>query len=113
MDQHAEIKDRCDDLDTRLEQMCDDIRKVRVHYKLIDQCYDIDRQVGEIYEWYDDRKEMLRQYECERKIALEKLKDLDAKSKVLNNAIQNVKSQAFSHDQRAVSYSQLHGNPHL
>ena len=113
MENHAEIKDKCDDLDTRIEQMCNDIQQVRVNYKLIDQCYDIDRQVKEIYEWYDYRKELLRQYECERKIALEKLKLLDAKSKVLNNTVQNIKSQAFSRDQRAVSYSQLHDIRHL
>ena len=55
MENHAEIKDKCDDLDTRIEQMCNDIQQVRVNYKLIDQCYDIDRQVREIFEWYDYR----------------------------------------------------------
>ena len=113
MEHHAEIKDRCDDLDTRIEHMCNDIQQVRVNYKLIDQCYDIDRQVREIYDWYDYRKELLKQYECERKIALEKLKALDAKSKVLNNTIQNIKSQASFRDRHAVSYSQLHDNLHL
>ena len=95
------------------ESMCNDIQQVRVNYKLIDQCYDIDRQVREIYDWYDYRKELLKQYECERKIALEKLKALDAKSKVLNNTIQNIKSQASFRDRHAVSYSQLHDNLHL
>lgn len=113
MEHHAEIKDRCDDLDTRIEDMCNDIQQVRVNYKLIDQCYDIDRQVREIYDWYDYRKELLKQYECERKIALEKLKALDAKSKVLNNTIQNIKSQASFRDRHAVSYSQLRDSPHL
>ena len=113
MEHHAEIKDRCDDLDTRIEDMCNDIQQVRVNYKLIDQCYDIDRQVREIYDWYDYRKELLKQYECERKIALEKLKALDAKSKVLNNTIQNIKSQVSFRDRHAVSYSQLHDNLHL
>jgi chromosome segregation ATPase len=113
MEHHAEIKDRCDDLDTRIEDMCNDIQKVRVNYKLIDQCYDIDRQVREIYDWYDYRKELLKQYECERKIALEKLKALDAKSKVLNNTIQNIKSQASFRDRHAVSYSQLRDSLHL
>ena len=113
MEHHAEIKDRCDDLDTRIEDMCNDIQQVRVNYKLIDQCYDIDRQVREIYDWYDYRKELLKQYECERKIALEKLKALYAKSKVLNNTIQNIKSQASFRDRHAVSYSQLHDNLHL
>ena len=113
MEQHAEIKDKCDDLDTRIEQMCNDIQQVRVNYKLIDQCYDIDRQVKEIYDWYDYRKELLRQYECERKIALEKLKLLDAKSKVLNNTVQNIKSQASFRDRHVVSYSQLRDSLHL
>jgi len=113
MEHHAEIKDRCDDLDTRIEDMCNDIQQVRVNYKLIDQCYDIDRQVREIYDWYDYRKELLKQYECERKIALEKLKALDAKSKVLNNTIQNIKSQASFRDRHAVSYSQLRDSLHL
>jgi len=113
MENHAEIKDLCDDLDVRIDHICNDIRQVPVYYELIDQCYDIDRQIKEVYEWYDTWKEFLKQYECERIIAHEKLKKLNERSKLLNNAIQNIKSQASSRDRRAVSYSQLHDNLHL
>ena len=112
MDSHAEIKDKCDEIDTRVDQICNDIRQVPLYYELIDQCYDIDQQVKEISEWYDISKEYLRQYECERKIANEKLKKLDERSKVLNNAVQNIKSQASFRDRRAVSYSQLRDIQH-
>ena len=113
MDRHAEIKDRCDDLDTRIDQICNDIQHVRVNYKLIDQCHVIDRQIREIYKWYDYMKDILKQYEYERKLATEKLDALDASSKLLNNTVQNIKSQASFRDRRVVSYSQLHDIPHL
>jgi len=113
MEHHAEIKDLCDDLDVRIDHICEDIRQIPINYKLIDQCYDIDQRIKDIYEWYESTKYMLKQYEYQRNLALEKLKLLDDESKSLNNVIQNIKSQAFSRDQRAVSYSQLHDIPHL
>ena len=55
-------------------------------------------------------KDVLKQYTQEKQIVEAKLEQLDTQTKSLNNEVQNLKLQEFSHDQHGGSYSQL---PHI
>jgi uncharacterized coiled-coil DUF342 family protein len=112
MDQHADIKDKCDDLDTRIELLCEDIRGVSTTYKIVDQCYKIDEQLSKIYEWYENTKEVINKYNQERERVILDLEKMDTELKVINNTIQNAKSQAFSRDRHGGSYSLLRDIQH-
>jgi hypothetical protein len=49
-------------------------------------------------------KKMLKRYLEEKIIVENKLKEMDTKTKFLNNIIQNLKLQEFSHGQHASEY---------
>ena len=51
MDNHAEIKDKCDGLDTRLEELAADIRDLPTNYKLISKYNNIDDALQKMYDW--------------------------------------------------------------
>jgi chromosome segregation ATPase len=107
MDNHAEIKDKCDGLDTRLEELAADIRELPTQYKLISKYNNIDDDLQKLYDWYHTMKDVLKQYTQEKQIVEAKLEQLDTQTKSLNNEVQNLKLQEFSHDQHGGSYSQL------
>jgi archaellum component FlaC len=107
MDNHAEIKDKCDGLDTRLEELAGDIRDLPTNYKLISKYNNIDDDLQKMYDWYHTMKDVLKQYTQEKQIVEAKLEQLDTQTKSLNNEVQNLKLQEFSHDQHGGSYSQL------
>ena len=107
MESHAEIKDKCDGLDTRLEELADDIRDLPTNYKLISKYNNIDEDLQKLYDWYRTMKDVLKQYTQEKQIVEAKLEQLDTQTKSLNNEVQNLKLQEFSHDQHGGSYSQL------
>ena len=107
MESHAEIKDKCDGLDTRLEELAVDIRDLPTNYKLISKYNNIDEDLQKLYDWYHTMKDVLKQYTQEKQIVEAKLEQLDTSTKSLNNEVQNLKLQEFSHDQHGGSYSQL------
>lgn len=104
MENHAEIKDKCDGLETRLDEIATDIRDLPFDYKLIEKYTDIDNDIHKLYEWYDGMKKMLKKYLEEKDIVENKLKELDTKTKFLNNTVQSLKLQEFSRDQHAYDY---------
>jgi len=112
MENHAEIKDKCDDLECRLEQLASDIRDLPFNYKITERYSHIDEELFNVYEWYEKHREMLKQYQEERVKYIETLKQLDTFTKNLNNEIQNTKSQAFFRARHGGSYSQLPGIQH-
>ena len=104
MESHAELKDKCDGLETRLNEIAADIRDLPFDYKLIEKYHDIDKDVQKLYEWYDGMKKVIKKYIDEKDIVENKLRELDTKTKFLNNHVQNLKLQKFSHDQHAYDY---------
>jgi septation ring formation regulator EzrA len=107
MENHAEIKDRCDALETRLDEIAADIRDLPFNYRIVDRYANIDEDVHEIYEWYETMKNMIQRYLGEKTAIERRLQELDMASKSLNNEVQNVKLQAFSRARHGGSYSQL------
>jgi uncharacterized coiled-coil DUF342 family protein len=101
MDNHAEIKDKCDGLETRLDEIAADIRDLPFDYKLVEKYHNIDEDINKLYEWYDSMKKILKQYSREKLIVEKKLQELDKKTKFLNNEVQSLKLQEFSRDQLA------------
>jgi chromosome segregation ATPase len=111
IEDHAEFKDACQDLETRIDEISDDLRKLPTDYKLIGQYSDIDKEINEVSEWYEaKRRELyifLEKYKLERKLMDVKISRIDTDLKHLNNDVQNLKLQVFSHDQHGGSYSRL------
>jgi chromosome segregation ATPase len=112
MESHAEIKDRCDGLETRLDEIAADIRDIPFNYRVVDIYSNIDEEIHQIYEWYDSMKVIIKRYLKEKDAIERRLQDLDAHSKSLNNLVQNLKLQVFSRDRHGGSYSQLPDNQH-
>ena len=104
MENHAEIKDKCDGLETRLDEIAADIRDLPFDYKLVEKYKSIDEDIQKLYEWYDGMKKMLKKYLEEKDLVENKLKELDTKTKFLNNVVQSLKLQEFSRDQHAYDY---------
>ena len=96
MESHAEIKDKCDGLETRLDEIAADIRDLPFDYRLVDRYTTIDEEMNEIQEWYEKSKEMIQRYLDERDTVENRLQQLDIHSKTLNNEVQNLKLQSFS-----------------
>ena len=112
MENHAEIKDNCDGLETRLDEIASDIRNLPFDYKLVDIYSNIDGELYDIYEWYDSAKDTIQRYLKEKEAIERRLKELDVHTKSLNNHVQNLKLQEFSRVRHGGSYSQLPSNQH-
>jgi len=113
MENHAEIKDKCDGLDSRMDEIAADIRDLPFDYKIVEKYSHIDEEIQQIYEWYEEKKSIISGYLKEKENIENKLKELEMHSKHLNNSVQNLKLQAFSHVRHGGSYSQLSCNQHL
>jgi chromosome segregation ATPase len=113
MDKHAEIKDKCDGLETRLDEIAFDIRDLQFDYKLVEKYTGIDEQLHEIQKWYEAMKDFIKRYTAEKSVIEKRLEDLDTKSKLLNNEVQNIRLQEFSRARHGGSYSQLQNIQHL
>jgi|SRR6056300_704320 predicted nuclease with TOPRIM domain len=105
MESHAEIKDKCDDLETRLDELAVDIRDLPFKYSLIEKYTAIDEEMYEIYKWYEEMRDVIKRYEQEKPVIEERLQKMLCDSKTLNNEVQNLKLQIFSHDQHEVGCS--------
>lgn len=104
MENHAEIKDKCDGLETRLDEIAADIRDLPFDYKLVEKYKSIDEDIQKLYEWYDGMKKVFKRYSEEKLLVDKKLQELGTKTKFLNNEVQNLKSREFSRDQHAYDY---------
>lgn len=109
---HAEIKDKCDGLETRLDEIAADIRDLPFNYKIVEVYSGIDDEMNDIYEWYDSTKVIIKRYLKEKEAIERRLVELDVHTKSLNNHVQRLKLQEFSHARHGGSYSQLHGIQH-
>ena len=112
MESHAEIKDKCDGLETRLDEIAADIRDLPFNYRMVDRYTTIDEEVHEVREWYENMKDMIQRYLSEKTAIEKRLRELDMASKSLNNEVQNLKLQEFSRTRHGGSYSQLPGTQH-
>ena len=106
MENHAEIKDLCNGIDTHLNEIANDIRDIPFNYKLVDQYSHIDEDLYQIYEWYEHNKIMIDTYIKEKVAVEEKIKEIDTATRHLNNMIQNTKSQPYI-TRHGGSFSQL------
>lgn len=106
---HAEIKDKCDDIQTKLDEIATDIREIPFSYKIVEQYTYIDQEVYEIYEWYERYKQVMIDFEnCmkERPVILERIQELDRKTRFLNHDVQNVKTDVAQLPRHGDSFSQ-------
>lgn len=101
MENHSEIKDACDGLETHLDEIAIDIRDLPFDYKIIEKYNSIDDDIQKLYKWYDGTKKILKRYLDEKVVVENKLKQLETKIKFLNNQVQNLKLQKFSRAQHA------------
>ena len=113
MENHAEIKDKCDGLETRLDEIAADIRDLPFDYKIVDKYTSIDDEMYQIYEWYEKEKDVIQRYMKEKAAIEKRIQELDKASKSLNNEVQNLKLREFSRVRHGGSYSQLPDNQHL
>ena len=113
METHAEIKDKCDDLEIRLDEIATDIRDLPFDYKLVEKYSHIDEEMHEIYDWYENMKSLISRYNQEKTVIEKRITKLQYDTKTLNNKVQNIKSQAFFRAQHGGSFSQLPCNQHL
>lgn len=107
---HAEVKDKCYDIQTKLDEIATDIREIPFYYKIVEQYTDIDQEVYEVYEWYERYKQAMIDYEnCmkERPAILERLQELDRKTRFLNHDVQNIKMGVKQLPRHGGSFSQL------
>jgi len=95
-----EFKDACQDLTTMSEEIAADLRDLPTDYKLAERCLEIDQEVYDMLEWYEQIKR-------ERRMMDARAKKVEAKLKKLNNDVQSLKLREFSHAQHGGSYSQL------
>jgi septation ring formation regulator EzrA len=111
MEDHAEVKDRCIGLETRLDEIASDIRNLPFNYKLVEKYSNIDENVQEIHDWYEKNKIILENYMEEKSIIDAKLRDLEKSTKFLNHETQNIKmSPSMSIKRHGGSCSQLLNN---
>lgn len=96
MEDHAEIKDKCLGLETKLDEIASDIRKLPFNYKLVEKYSTIDENVYEIYDWYEKNKIILENYMKEKLIIDEKLRELEKTTRFLNHETQNIKMKPTS-----------------
>ena len=117
INEHAEFKDACQELETRIEEIANDMQNFPTDYKLAEKYTKIDDEIYEVSEWYEDKKRELinfeKSYQYERRLMEAKVARLNEKLKKFNNVVQSLKLQEFSRAQHGGSYSQLPQNRHL
>ena len=104
MEVHAEFKDKCQDLESRSEQLVNELRQLSVDYKLAERYTILDQEVYDLQCWYDDKKREFEKYEREREVMEKKVKRLTKEFKMLNNDVQNFKLREFSRVQQRDGY---------
>jgi len=111
IDAHAEFKDTCQELETRIDEIAVDLRNLPTDYKLAEKYADIDREICEVSEWYDTKKREIinihERYWNERNAMEARVSKINDDIKKFNNQVQTLKLREFSHAQHGGSYSQL------
>jgi chromosome segregation ATPase len=111
IDVHAEFKDTCQELETRIDEIAVDLRNLPTDYKLAEKYADIDREICEVSEWYDTKKREIinihKRYWNERNVMEARVSKINDDLKKFNNQVQTLKLREFSHAQHGGSYSQL------
>jgi chromosome segregation ATPase len=111
IDAHAEFKDTCQELETRIDEIAVDLRDLPTDYKLAEKYADIDREICEVSEWYDTKKREIinihKRYWNERNAMEVRVSKIGDDIKKFNNQVQTLKLREFSHAQHGGSYSQL------
>ena len=95
-----EFKDKCQDLEVRLEEIAVDLQELPTDYKFAERYIEVDQEVYEMVKWYEKIKN-------EKKKMEERLRRVEYEIKLLNNDLQSLKSQESSRAQHGGSYSQL------
>ena len=95
-EQHAEFRDKYQELNTKIDEIAADLSTIKIEYKLAEQYTDIDQEIYELYLWYDEKKKMFEKYMRERLEQEEKIEKITKKIKVLNNDVQNARLREFS-----------------
>ena len=115
INEHAEFKDVCQELETRIEEIANDIQGFPTDYKLAEKYIKIDNEICEVSEWYQDKRRDLinfeKSYRYERRNMDAKVVRLNENLKKFNNVVQSLKLQEFSRGQHGGSYSRL--SPYL
>ena len=101
-----EFKDACLGLDVLSEEIVADLRDLPIDYKLAERYKEIDQEIYEILNWYENIKR-------ERKKMEERLKRVDRELRLLNNDVQTIKLREFSRVQHGELCSRPHQNRHL
>ena len=107
---HAEIKDACDGIELKLDEIATDIRGMPFNYKIVDKYATIDEEVQEIYEWYDKHKQLLTEYENyknEHSLVVQRIHDLEKRVRFLNHDVQNNKNNKVPITRHGGSFSRL------
>ena len=86
-----EFKDKCQELETRCDEIAADIHTIHMNYKLAERYTEIDQEIYEMIEWYERVKDEKQKME-------KRLEMLNGAVKRLNNDVQSIKSQEFSRD---------------
>jgi len=100
-----ELHDACQDLDVKMEEIALDLSDFQTNYKLAERYIDIDRQIHELFDMYNHIKNY-------KKSMVLKLQNVTKEIRKLDNEVNSLKLQEFSHAQHGGSYSQLHQNLH-
>ena len=95
-----EFKDKCQDLEVRLEEIAVDLQELPTDYRFAERYVEVDQEVYEMVKWYEKIKN-------EKKKMEERLRRVEHEMKLLNNDLQSLKLREFSHAQHGGSYSQL------
>ena len=80
-EQHAEFKDAYQDLEARIDEVAEDMRKLPTDYAMVEQYNSIDKEINEVSEWYEEkRKELflfIETYKLECKLMNVKISKID------------------------------------
>ena len=87
-----EFKDKCQEMEVRLEEIAVDLQKLPTDYKLAEQYSNIDQEVYEMLLWYEKIK-------TEKQIMEQRLERVNYVIKILNNDVKNLRLREFSRSQ--------------
>ena len=101
LEDHAELKDRCQMLHTKANEMANDMKEIEnIDMKIYSLFYEVDTEIMSIYEWYEKYRKIFKRYSKDKDRIIEKMQTLDDCLKYINNEVQSLKLREFSHAQQ-------------
>lgn len=94
-EEHAEFRDKYQELNAKADEIAADLSTVTIEYALAEKYTDIDQEIYELHLWYEEKKKMFEQYARERQEQEEKIVRITRKMKALNNDVQNARLRAM------------------